>query len=81
MTDDLLHALLLTTGREPNIDSSDFRDFDVEFDTKIGLEVNNRLQTTSLRVYDMGNCCSAFMSAHAAEVIARYPQIAISVAQ
>jgi pyruvate/2-oxoglutarate dehydrogenase complex dihydrolipoamide dehydrogenase (E3) component len=43
----------------------------IEFDTKKGLIVNDKLQTTNPRVFGVGDCCSEFKFTHAADFMAR----------
>lgn len=67
----LFDAMLVSTGRKPNVENLGLDLAGVKFDTKIGLQVNDQLQTTNARIYGVGDCCSAFKFTHAADFMAR----------
>jgi pyruvate/2-oxoglutarate dehydrogenase complex dihydrolipoamide dehydrogenase (E3) component len=67
----LCDALLVAAGRRPNVTGLDLEVAKVEYCTKRGLIVNDRLQTTNPRVYGVGDCCSEFKFTHAADFMAR----------
>jgi len=64
-------ALLVAAGRRPNVTGMDLELAKVEYDTKRGLVVNDKLQTTNPRIYGAGDCCSQFKFTHAADFMAR----------
>lgn len=64
-------AILVAAGRKPNVTGMDLENANVEFDAKVGLKVDDRLQTTNTRIYGVGDCCSAFKFTHAADFMAR----------
>merc|ERR1712194_444364 len=64
-------ALLVAAGRRPNVTGMDLELANVEYDTKRGLIVNDKLQTTNPRVFGVGDCCSQFKFTHAADFMAR----------
>lgn len=64
-------AVLVAAGRRPNVTGMDLEAAGVEYDTKKGLVVSDKLQTTNARVYGVGDCCSAFKFTHAADFMAR----------
>lgn len=64
-------ALLVAAGRRPNVTGMDLELAKVEYDTKKGLVVNDKLQTTNPRIYGVGDCCSEFKFTHAADFMAR----------
>jgi len=64
-------ALLVAAGRRPNVTGMDLELAKVEYDTKKGLIVNDKLQTTNPRVFGVGDCCSQFKFTHAADFMAR----------
>jgi pyruvate/2-oxoglutarate dehydrogenase complex dihydrolipoamide dehydrogenase (E3) component len=64
-------ALLVAVGRRPNVTGMDLELAKVEYDTKKGLIVDDRLQTTNPRVFGVGDCCSQFKFTHAADFMAR----------
>jgi len=64
-------ALLVAAGRRPNVAGMDLEKAGVEYDTKVGLIVNDKLQTTNSKVYGVGDCCSQYKFTHAADFMAR----------
>jgi len=64
-------ALLVAAGRRPNVTGMDLELAKVDYDTKKGLLVNDKLQTTNPRVFGVGDCCSEFKFTHAADFMAR----------
>eukprot|EP00531_Pseudo-nitzschia_arenysensis_P014515 CAMPEP_0116135326 /NCGR_PEP_ID=MMETSP0329-20121206/11131_1 /TAXON_ID=697910 /ORGANISM="Pseudo-nitzschia arenysensis, Strain B593" /LENGTH=683 /DNA_ID=CAMNT_0003630119 /DNA_START=68 /DNA_END=2119 /DNA_ORIENTATION=+ len=64
-------ALLVAAGRRPNVTGMELELANVEYDTKRGLIVNDKLQTTNPRVFGVGDCCSQFKFTHAADFMAR----------
>lgn len=64
-------ALLIATGRRPNVTGMDLELAKVEYDDKKGIVVNDRLQTTNSRIYSCGDCCSEYKFTHAADFMAR----------
>lgn len=67
----LFDAMLVSTGRKPNVSNLDLEKAGVEYDSKIGLKVTDMLQTTNPRIYGVGDCCSAYKFTHAADAMAR----------
>lgn len=63
-------ALLLAVGRTPNIDSLGLDAARVAVDAR-GVHVNDRLRTSSRRIYAVGDVCSALQFTHAADFQAR----------
>ncbi len=63
--------LLVAAGRAPNVEGLDLEAAGVEYDTKVGVKVNDRLQTTNRRIYAAGDICSPFKFTHAADFMAR----------
>lgn len=64
-------AVLVAAGRRPNVTGLDLEAAGVDYDTKRGLKVNDKLRTTNPRVYGVGDCCSDFKFTHAADFMAR----------
>lgn len=58
-------ALLVAAGRRPNVTGMELELAKVEYDTKKGLIVNDKLQTTNPRIFGVGDCCSEFKFTHA----------------
>lgn len=69
--DYLFDAVLVATGRKPNVANLDLGLAGVKYDEKSGLIVNDQLQTTNPRIYGVGDCCSEFKFTHAADFMAR----------
>ncbi|KAI0560228.1 Pyridine nucleotide-disulfide oxidoreductase [Gracilaria domingensis] len=67
----LFDAMLVATGRKPNVDSLNLKKAGVEYDNKRGLKVNDMLQTTNPKIYGVGDVCSAYKFTHAADFMAR----------
>lgn len=64
-------AVLIAAGRRPNVSGMDLEKAGIQYDTRTGLKVSDRLQTTNSRVYGVGDCCSDFKFTHAADFMAR----------
>ena len=64
-------AVLLGVGRAPNVEGLNLEAVDVEFDTKQGVRVDDRLQTTNPRIYAAGDICSPYQFTHMADALAR----------
>ena len=64
-------AVLLGVGRAPNVEGMNLEAIDVEFDTKQGVKVDDRLQTTNPRIYAAGDICSPYKFTHMADALAR----------
>lgn len=67
----LFDAILVATGRKPNVGNLDLEAANVKYDLSKGLQVNDMLQTTNSRIYGVGDCCSAYKFTHAADFMAR----------
>lgn len=63
--------LLVGTGRAPNVEGFGLENVGVRFDSRYGIEVNDRLQTTNPAIYAAGDVCSQFRFTHAADAMAR----------
>jgi pyruvate/2-oxoglutarate dehydrogenase complex dihydrolipoamide dehydrogenase (E3) component len=64
-------ALLLGMGRSPNVEGMGLDDVGVTFDTRHGVQVNDRLQTTNPKIFAAGDVCSKYKFTHAADFMAR----------
>jgi len=67
----LMDALLVAVGRKPNVTGMDLEKAGIDYDSRIGLNVNDKLQTTNPRVFGVGDCCTSFKFTHAADFMAR----------
>ena len=70
-TEFICDALLIAAGRRPNVTGMNLELAKVEYDTKIGLVVNDNLRTTNPRIFGVGDCCSKFKFTHAADFMAQ----------
>ncbi len=64
-------AILVATGRAPNVRGMGLEKAGVKFDERTGVEVNDRLQTTNRSIYAAGDVASRFKFTHAADFMAR----------
>lgn len=64
-------AILVGGGRAPNVDELNLESVNVRYDTKTGVQVNDRLQTTNPRIYAAGDICSQYKFTHMADALAR----------
>lgn len=63
--------ILVAVGRVPNVEGLGLDCAGVEFDSRQGVQVNDRLQTTNPRIFAAGDICSRFQFTHAADAMAR----------
>ncbi len=64
-------AILVGIGRAPNVEGLNLEAVGVEYDTKDGVHVNDRLRTTNRRIFAAGDVCSRYKFTHAADAMAR----------
>ena len=64
-------AVLIATGRTPNIETLQAEQAGVCTDAQRGIEVNDFLQTTNPRIYASGDVCTARRFTHAADFMSR----------
>ena len=69
--DEAVDQLLVSVGRAPNVQDMGLEAVGVEFDERIGVTVNDRLQTTNPSIYAAGDICSKYKFTHAADFMAR----------
>ena len=67
----VVDEILVGVGRAPNVEELGFETAGVEYDTRTGVKVNNRLQTTNSNVYAAGDVCFPFKFTHAADAMAQ----------
>lgn len=67
----LFDAVLVCTGRKPNVANLNLEAASVQFDTNKGLVVDDMLRTTNPKIFGVGDCCSAYKFTHAADFMAR----------
>jgi pyruvate/2-oxoglutarate dehydrogenase complex dihydrolipoamide dehydrogenase (E3) component len=63
--------ILVGTGRSPNVEGLNLEAAGVDYDTKNGVKVNDRLRTSNRRIYAAGDICSPYKFTHAADAMAR----------
>ncbi|RZW12863.1 MAG: FAD-containing oxidoreductase, partial [Desulfobulbaceae bacterium] len=64
-------ALLIATGRKPSVSSMGLEKAGVEFDTRKGVIVNEKLQTTNDNIYAVGDVAGKYQFTHMADFMAR----------
>ncbi len=64
-------ALLIATGRKPSVKGLGLEDAGVSFDERLGVKVNDRLQTTNPDIYAVGDVASIYQFTHMADFMAR----------
>jgi len=60
------NALLVATGRAPNVDGIGLEAAQVEYDARRGVHVNDLMQTSNPDIYSVGDCSSAWQFTHMA---------------
>ena len=63
--------ILVGVGRAPNVEGLGLEKVGVAYDTKIGVKVNDRLQTTNPNIFAAGDVCFPFQFTHAADAMAQ----------
>lgn len=63
--------ILIGIGRSPNVEGMGLEDVGVRFDSREGIQVNDKMQTTNSRIYAAGDVASKFKFTHAADFLAR----------
>ena len=64
-------AILVAAGRAPNVAGLGLEAAGVAFDPRVGVQVNDRLQTTNPRIFAAGDVGSRYQFTHAADFLAR----------
>lgn len=64
-------AVLVSTGRVPNVDGLNLEVVGVEYDKRNGIIVDDNLQTSNTRIYAAGDVCMRHKFTHAADAAAR----------
>jgi pyruvate/2-oxoglutarate dehydrogenase complex dihydrolipoamide dehydrogenase (E3) component len=65
------NAVLLATGRTPNVEGMGLEEAGIEFDTRQGVKVNDKLVTTNGNVYAVGDVASKYQFTHNSDQMAR----------
>lgn len=64
-------AILVATGRLPNVENLGLEAAGVRFDRGLGVEVDDHLRTSQPRIFACGDVCSKVKFTHAADAMAR----------
>jgi len=64
-------ALLVATGRKPTVNGLGLEHAGVDYDERMGVSVNDRLQTTNPNIYAVGDVASKYQFTHMADFGAR----------
>ncbi len=64
-------AILVGLGRAPNVTDMNLEAAGVQYDVRIGIEVNDALRTSNRRIYAAGDVASQFKFTHTADAQAR----------
>ncbi len=64
-------ALLVATGRKPNVTELGLETAGVKFDKRSGVEVNEKLQSSNPDIYAVGDVASRYQFTHMADFMAR----------
>ena len=64
-------ALLIATGRKPTVKGLGLADAGIEYDERMGVRVNDRMQTTNPDVYAVGDVASKYQFTHMSDFGAR----------
>jgi pyruvate/2-oxoglutarate dehydrogenase complex dihydrolipoamide dehydrogenase (E3) component len=63
--------ILIGVGRVPNVEGLELESVGVQYDPRIGVQVDDRLRTTNPRIYAAGDICFPFKFTHTADAMAR----------
>ncbi len=63
--------ILAVVGRAPNVEGLDLEAAGIAYDPRMGVRVNEMLQTSNPRVYAAGDICSPYKFTHTADALAR----------
>ncbi|MDJ0811676.1 MAG: FAD-containing oxidoreductase [Desulfobacterales bacterium] len=64
-------ALLVATGRKPNVTGLGLEEAGIDFDERMGVKVTDRMQTTNPNVYAVGDVASKYQFTHMSDFGAR----------
>lgn len=67
----IVDEILLGIGRGPNVEGLSLEKAGVEYDSRMGVKVNNKLQTTNPRIFAAGDICFPFKFTHTADALAQ----------
>ncbi|CAM9543770.1 unnamed protein product, partial [Chrysoparadoxa australica] len=64
-------ALLIATGRKPNVEGIGLEVAGIEYSTREGVKVKDTLYTTNSNVLAVGDCCTRYQFTHVSDFMAR----------
>jgi pyruvate/2-oxoglutarate dehydrogenase complex dihydrolipoamide dehydrogenase (E3) component len=64
-------AILVGTGRAPNVEGIGLEAAGVDYETRAGVKVNDHLRTSNRRIFAAGDVCTRYQFTHAADAMAR----------
>jgi pyruvate/2-oxoglutarate dehydrogenase complex dihydrolipoamide dehydrogenase (E3) component len=67
----MVDEILVGTGRSPNVEGLNLEAVGVEYNQRVGIKVNDYLQTTNPNIYGAGDVCMNWKFTHAADAAAR----------
>ena len=67
----IVDEILVGTGRSPNVEGLNLEAVGVEYNQRVGIKVNDYLQTTNPNIYGAGDVCMNWKFTHAADAAAR----------
>ena len=67
----VVDEILVGIGRAPNVEGLGMETVGVEYDTRSGVKVNVKLQTTNPKIYAAGDICFPFKFTHTADAMAQ----------
>lgn len=67
----VVDEILLGIGRAPNVEGLGLEEAGVEYDSRLGVKVNHKLQTTNPRIFAAGDICFPFKFTHTADALAQ----------
>ena len=67
----VVDAIIVGAGRAPNVEGLNLERVGVKYDSREGVHVNDKLQTTNPRIYAAGDICLKYKFTHTADATAR----------
>jgi len=67
----IVDEILVGTGRSPNMEGLNLEAVGVEYNQRVGIKVNDYLQTTNPNIYGAGDVCMNWKFTHAADAAGR----------
>ncbi len=67
----VVDQILVGVGRAPNVEGMGLEQVGVDFDTRVGVHVDDTLRTTNKRIWAVGDVCMRWKFTHAADAAAK----------